>query len=117
MKYLLITGALFSALMLQPIQAQEKNNSLNQSQTTEQSVIEIQTKVKGITCKNDVSTLATNVEKLHGVISCTAEKLGPTTTFTIKYNETLVRKERIFETLENTPGCKSPEERPYQIKR
>ncbi len=73
-------------------------------------------KVKGVTCKNDLLSIAGNVEKLKGVSTCTAEKAGPTTTFQVKFDPALVSEKEIFAAIEATPGCENPKDRPYKVK-
>lgn len=73
-------------------------------------------KVKGVTCKNDLKTIAGNVEKLKGVSACVAEKAGPTTTFRIKFDSKVVSEKEIFAAIEGTPGCENPNDRPYKVK-
>lgn len=73
-------------------------------------------KVKGITCKNDLVSIAGNVEKLKGVTGCQAQKAGPTTTFKIKFDPKQVSEKEIFAAIEGTPGCENPNDRPYKVK-
>lgn len=76
----------------------------------------ITVKVKGITCANDLKTIAGNVEKVKGVTTCQAGKQGATTTFEIQYNPIIVREQEIFAAIENTEGCENPNDRPYKVK-
>ena len=76
----------------------------------------IKLKVKGITCSSDLKTISANVEKLTGVSSCKAGKMGTTSSFEIKFNPILVTEKEINKTIENTGGCENPNERPYKIK-
>jgi copper chaperone CopZ len=73
-------------------------------------------KVKGVTCSNDLKTLATNVMELKGVSNCTPGKAGPTSVFKITYNPALVSTKEIYKAIENTGGCSDPNERPYKVK-
>ncbi len=73
-------------------------------------------KVKGVTCSNDLKTISSNVEKLRGVNSCKALKRGATSTFEVKYNADLISEEAIHAAIEDTQGCKSPNDRPYKVK-
>ena len=73
-------------------------------------------KVKGVTCKNDLVSIAGNVEKLKGVTACQPEKAGPTTTFKIKFDPKVVSEKEIFAAIEGTPGCENPNDRPYKVK-
>lgn len=73
-------------------------------------------KVKGVTCKNDLVSIAGNVEKLKGVSTCQPEKAGPTTTFKIKFDPKIVSEKEIFAAIESTPGCENPNDRPYKVK-
>lgn len=76
----------------------------------------ITTKVKGVTCGDDVKTLATNLKKLEGVTAVTPGKKGPTTSFQVSYNPALVSEKEIQAVIENTGGCKNPDDRPYTVK-
>ncbi len=76
----------------------------------------IETKVKGITCSTDLKMISANVEKLKGVTSCKAGKTGPTTTFRIAYNPTVITEKEIHTAIEKTGSCENPDERPYKIK-
>lgn len=73
-------------------------------------------KVKGVTCKNDLISIASSVEKLKGVSTCKPDKAGPTTTFQIKFDSALVSEKEIFAEIMATPGCEDPKDRPYKIK-
>ncbi len=73
-------------------------------------------KVKGVTCSNDLKTLADNVKLLMGVSDCKPGKMGPTSIFKITYNPALVSTKEIYKAIENTGGCSDPNERPYKVK-
>ncbi len=73
-------------------------------------------KVKGVTCSNDLKTLAANVMELKGVSNCTPGKAGPTSVFKITYNPSLVGNKEIFKAIEDTGGCSDPNDRPYKVK-
>ena len=73
-------------------------------------------KVKGITCATDVKTIASNIEKLAGVINCKADKPGATTSFELKFNPARVTEKEIVAAIENTGGCENPNDRPYKVK-
>ena len=73
-------------------------------------------KVKGVTCKNDLTTLSTNVQALNGVAECKALKGGAVSSFSITYNPALVTNKEIMAAFENTEGCSDPNSRPYKIK-
>jgi copper chaperone CopZ len=76
----------------------------------------ISTKVKGVTCGDDLKTISANVEKIKGVQTCIAGKTGPTTTFQIAYNPAVTTALEIHDAIKNTGGCKNPDDRPYTIK-
>ncbi len=93
--------------------------AFSQTSSTNQTADSTKTltlKVKGITCSMDLKTISSNVEKLHGVSSCKAGKMGPTSSFTIKYNPELVAEKEINTAIENTGGCENPNDRPYKVK-
>lgn len=73
-------------------------------------------KVKGVTCSNDLKTLADNVKELKGVSDCKPGKMGPTSVFKITYNPALVSTKDIYKAIENTGGCSDPNDRPYKVK-
>lgn len=89
-----------------------------QTEKTEQTenTKTITAKVKGITCGNDLKTLSNNVEKLDGVTSCKAGKAGASTTFNITFDPNVVSEKEIYAAIENTDGCKNPNEKPYKVK-
>lgn len=74
-------------------------------------------KVKGLTCSNDLRTIAANVKEIKGVTDCKAGKLGPTSSYKITYNPILVNIKDVVAAIENTPGCGDGEERPYKVKK
>ncbi|MES2653244.1 MAG: heavy metal-associated domain-containing protein [Bacteroidota bacterium] len=91
-----------------------------QTAPTPEQTITIKTaaiKVKGITCSNDLKSIAGNVEKLKGVNTCKPDKTGPTTKFEISFNPLLVSEKEIFAAIEATPGCQNPNDRPYKVKK
>ncbi|MBK8243643.1 MAG: hypothetical protein IPK88_09470 [Saprospiraceae bacterium] len=73
-------------------------------------------KVKGISCSMDLKMISANVEKLKGVSSCKAGKMGTTSSFEVKFNPALVTEKEINTAIENTGSCENPDERPYKIK-
>lgn len=90
-----------------------------QTQTTTQKTDSTKTatiKVKGITCSMDLKMIVANVEKLKGVSSCKAGKMGTTSSFEVKFDPTLITEKEINTAIENTGSCENPDERPYKIK-
>ncbi len=92
--------------------AQTTNEEVQVTETTKK----ITTKVKGITCSTDLKTISGNVAKLEGVSSCEVGKSGATSTFEIEYNPALITEEEIHAAIQNTSGCKNPNDRPYKVK-
>lgn len=88
----------------------------NANQSTSNNTKTITLKVKGITCSSDLKTIALNVEKLKGVSTCKAGKQGTTSSFEIIFDPKLVSEKEIHRAIEDTGGCKNPDERPYKIK-
>lgn len=76
----------------------------------------ISIRVKGVTCSSDLKTIAANVEKVNGVNRCQAVKEGPTSTFEVIFDSSVVTKKQIHSAIEATAGCKNPNDRPYKIK-
>ncbi len=74
-------------------------------------------KVKGLTCSNDLKTIATNVKEIKGVTACKPGKLGPTSTYKITFNPAVVNRNDLVAVIENTPGCGDGDEKPYKVKK
>lgn len=72
--------------------------------------------VKGVGCNEDVKSIAANIAKLEGVVKCTPLKRGSTTKFEVDYDPELTSLSRIYAAIEDTPGCKNPNKRPYKVK-
>lgn len=89
----------------------------NTNQTETDSTKTIAVKVKGINCSKDLKMISANVEKLNGIYSCEAQKMGPTSTFEVKYNPAIVTKDDIYAIIEDTGSCENPDEKPYKIKK
>jgi len=106
LKKLVIAVLIFTAIG-------NKSFALNTKPLTD-SIITI--KVKGVTCSNDLKTLADNVKELRGVRDCKPGKMGPTSVFKITYDPALVSTKEIYKAIENTGGCSDPNERPYKVK-
>jgi copper chaperone CopZ len=73
-------------------------------------------KVKGLTCSNDLKTIATNVKEVKGVKACKPGKLGPTSTYKITFNPAIVKRNDLVVVIENTPGCGDGADKPYKVK-
>lgn len=83
---------------------------------TKSSATTITVKVTGVGCSTDVRTIGTSVEKLAGVSSCEAAKRGAVTRFVVSYNPDVVCEDDIYQVIQDTPGCKNPNDRPYRVK-
>ncbi len=92
------------------LSAQTETATTSTSQTT------ISVKVTGVGCSTDIKTIATNVERMEGVSSCIAAKRGAVTRFDVSYNPDMVSEEDIHQKVQDTPGCKNPNDRPYRVK-
>lgn len=73
-------------------------------------------KVKGITCSVDVKMITANIEELNGINACQVAKQGPTTTFKVEYNTSMITEKEIYAAIEGTGGCEDPDARPYKVK-
>ena len=93
--------------------ASTSSTSTSQEETTTKT---ISVKVKGVGCSTDIKTISANVQKLNGVSSCKTLKKGATTTFEVKMNPSLITEKEIHAAIENTAGCKNPNDRPYRVK-
>jgi len=103
------------AVMLISFQGVFGQNNSDSTQVADSSIT-LEAKVKGITCAHDLKTIAGNITKLNGVSSCEVVKKGPTSTYRISYDPKLVTKKEIIAAIEDTPGCKDPNDRPYKVK-
>ena len=114
MKSLKILVVFFLAFTLIPnvISAQTVSKALPKLE----SVKTIEVKVKGVGCADDILSISTNVEKLEGVSRCKTVKKGATTKFEIYLLPSMVSEESIHAAIEDTPGCKNPNDRPYKVK-
>ena len=90
-----------------------KSFALNNKPLTDSTIT---IKVKGVTCSNDLKTLADNVKELKGVSDCKPGKMGPISVFKITYNPAMVSTKDIYKAIENTGGCSDPNDRPYKVK-
>ena len=81
-----------------------------------QTVTSFDVKVKGVGCADDIKSITESVEKLEGVTSFKTIKKGATTKFQVFMLPSVVSLDAVFEAIENTPGCKNPNDRPYKIK-
>jgi len=115
MKYLRIFALSFVAFMAAANLSYAQTASIEDAQEQE-NVKTISVKVKGVGCMTDVKTISENVEKLDGVVSCEILKKGAVTSFSIKMNPALVSEKEIYAQVEDTPGCKNPNDRPYTVK-
>jgi copper chaperone CopZ len=87
------------------------------AQTINNKDTTITLKVKGLTCSNDLKTIATNVKEIKGVTACKPGKLGPTSTYKVTFNPAVVNRNDLVAVIENTPGCGDGDEKPYKVKK
>lgn len=82
-----------------------------------QTLQTIKLKVSGITCGNDCKDIQKVVSKMNGVSSCKQMgKPSATSVFEVVFNPAIVTEKEIRKVVEDTPGCESPEQRPYKVK-
>ncbi len=91
--------------------------ALKSSAQTSTKDTTITLKVKGLTCSNDLKTIATNVKEIKGVSACNPGKLGPTSTYKVTFNPAVVNRNDLVAVIENTPGCGDGDEKPYKVKK
>lgn len=94
-----------------------KTHSFAQAKPGTDSLKTITVKVKGVTCKGDLKTIAGNVEEIKGVKSCKPLKMGATSSFVVDYNPSVASEKDIFKAIEDTEGCENPNDRPYKVKK
>lgn len=74
-------------------------------------------KVKGITCPNDCSDISLHVKTKQGVRECKAiGEPSAVSKFEITFNTELISYTDVINTVEDTPGCENPNDRPYKVK-
>lgn len=94
-------------------------SAIAQSNTSQQSdsLQTIQLKVKGITCSGDLLMITDHVEKKDGIKKCDAiGKMSATSTFEIIFNRNKISRADIVKSIEDTPSCDHPKEKPYRVK-
>jgi copper chaperone CopZ len=86
-------------------------------QTTAQTLKTVKLKVSGITCGNDCKDIQKVVSQLNGVTSCKQKgKPNATSIFEVTFNPAIITEKEIRNVVEDTPGCESPDDRPYKVK-
>ena len=85
----------------------------NAASTTVQSLT---VKVTGVGCSTDIRTIRSEVAKLDGVSACEVAKRGAVTRFVVQFDAAIICEEDIYRAVEDTPGCKNPNDRPYRVK-
>jgi len=74
--------------------------------------------VKGITCQSDLSLITDKVKTLDGIVTVeTFGKVGPTSSFKIVYDPSVVSREELVKTIEDSPSCDFPDQKPYKVKK
>ena len=93
-------------------------NSPETAQPASQNLQTIKIKVTGITCKGDCKDIQESIGQLKG-ITATKQigKPAATSIFEITFNPALVTEKQIQKSVEDTPGCDDPENRPYKVKK
>ena len=91
-------------------------NDLKAQSSDSEQIENITVHVKGVGCNEDVKSIKANIEKLNGVQSCKPLKRGATTKFQVAFDPNSTSKDLIWVAVEDTPGCKNPNKRPYKVK-
>ncbi|MEM0994329.1 MAG: hypothetical protein AAGI49_14915 [Bacteroidota bacterium] len=115
MKYLKIFSVSLFAFFLTTylVNMQKTSNETAEEQTTMETIT---VKVKGVGCMTDVKTISNNVKKIQGVANCEIIEKDAITTFAVQMDTAIVTKEAVYTAIENTAGCKNPNDRPYSVK-
>ncbi len=111
-KYLVASFIIFNATAF-TANAQNSKETPTETQTLQT----IKIKVTGITCSGDCKDIQKSVTTLNGVTA--ARQIGKpsaTSVFEITFNPALVTEKQIQKSVEDTPGCDDPAERPYKVK-
>ena len=113
MKFIQSIFLVFALALISPMAQGQTQNATNESNSEHQTEV---IKVKGVTCSADLNTLAENVRKLKGVVRIEPLKHGATSTFEVEFDPEIVEFNQIVAAIENTGGCKDPNEKPYRVK-
>lgn len=89
-----------------------------QPQATVQNLQTIKLKVSGITCSGDCKDIQKVLADMKGVHSSKhVGKPTATTVFQVTFNPGVVTEQELRKAVEDTPGCESPDDRPYKVKK
>ena len=112
MKYFLSICCFFFSLSFATELSAQATSTAATSVTTQSITV----KVTGVGCNTDIKTIGEEVEKLDGVRSCEAAKRGAVTRFVVLFDPEVACEDDIYQAIEDTPGCKNPNDRPYRVK-
>ena len=112
MKYILSFSLLFCFFLVSTTTTAAQEAGATQVSALKMIVV----KVTGVGCNADIGMIGNEVEKLEGVQSCNAAKRGAVTRFVVQFDPAIVSEDAIYEAVEDTPGCKDPNDRPYRVK-
>ena len=107
---LLVCGVVFATSNLAQAQA------IVGSTTTETSIVTSSIKVNGVGCSSDIKSIIKNIASINGVSKCELGKKGATSVFNVSFDAAVVDVADIHTAIEDTPGCKNPNDRPYKVK-
>ncbi|MEM1215249.1 MAG: heavy-metal-associated domain-containing protein [Bacteroidota bacterium] len=117
MKLLLITMLMSVLCCLAPSRLSAQNTTAATEAPTAVSMVQTTTvRVKGVSCSTDIKTIKNKVSEVKGIISCETIKRGAITHFEVKYYPSIVSLDTIHQAVEQTPGCKGPDDLPYRVK-
>lgn len=83
-----------------------------------QNLQTIKLKVSGITCSGDCRDIEKVLAETKGVQH--SKHLGKptaTTSFQVTFDPAVVTEKELRKIVEDTPGCESPDDRPYKVKK
>ena len=116
MKYFISFCLSFGLLLSFSTTVSAQTTATAVANTEVSTVKSLTVKVTGVGCNTDVRTISTEVAKLDGVNSCEAAKRGAVTRFVVQFDAAVICEEDIYKAVEDTPGCKNPNDRPYRVK-
>ena len=106
----------FMTLLL--IVAFSTNIKAQTADTSNADTVKTVTKVKGITCSSDLPIITKNVKEVKGITTFeSVSKPGPTTSFKVVYNPSIVSYEDLVKAVEGSPSCDFPDQKPYKVKK
>ena len=107
----------FISFTITPYAVNAQTTEVPTSSSTQQ-LQTIKLKVSGITCAGDCKDIVAVLAETKGVhLSKHLGKPTATTSFQVTFDPSVVTEKELRKIIEDTPGCESPDDRPYKVKK